>query len=59
MRPSTVLRLAAVVDGLIAVLLVATPLLRSRVGLPITLVTSAAIATGAAFLLVVAGRLDR
>lgn len=59
MRASSVLRVAAALDCLIALLLVATPFLRLRVGLPITLIVATVIAIGAAVLLVIAARLDR
>jgi hypothetical protein len=59
MKPSAVLRLAAAIDFVIAGALIATPFLRSRVGMPIALLVAAAIASGSALLLVIAQRLDR
>jgi hypothetical protein len=58
-KPSGVLRLAATVDFVIAAAFIATPFLRSRVGLPIALVVAAVLAIGAGVLLVLAPRLDR
>jgi hypothetical protein len=58
-KPASVLRLAAIIDVLIAMVLVGTPFLRSRVGLPFTLLFAAVIAIGAIVLLVIASRFDR
>jgi len=57
-KPSFVLRLAALLDFLIAVASVATPFLTSRVGLPMTLIFAAALVSGAGLLLVIAARID-
>ena len=58
-RAASVLRIAAVLDLLIAAILAFTPYLAARVGRPVALAIAGIIALGAVILLVLSGRLAR
>jgi hypothetical protein len=58
-RAATVLRIAATIDLLIAVLLAFTPYLAARVGRAVALAIAGIIALGAVILFVLSGRLAR
>lgn len=57
-RTANILRIAAGIDLLIALALVATPFMREQVGLPITLAIGGMLAMGALVILFIASRMQ-